>query len=210
MNYLLMLVCSLLIAAGSLFMQQGNKSQQTPVPNAQSDQVEVKTDRFSEATTVKLKPQMILDTPDHFITMRLEAKFGDQKLRDEAEIASAIMSESAFVRFESQSKIPTDFGDKALHFIVDGRRIKAGESAYSFFKLPGPDPDLKPGFKNRETLTNSLKTDELKQIAAGHHVEMRLGKYEFTLTASMLSALQAFVREYVKHALSTKFKEKRS
>jgi hypothetical protein len=200
-----MLACSILLAAG-LFLLQGSQSQTTLAAGAQSDQVEVKTDRYSEATTVKLKPQLILDTPDHFITMRLEAKFGDQKLRDEAEVAAAIMSESAFVYFESQSKIPTDFGDKELHFIVDGRRIKAGESSYSLFKLPGPDPALKPGFKNRESLTNALKTEDLKKFASGRRVEMRLGKYEFVLTSSVMTALQTFVHEYVKHALSTKYR----
>jgi hypothetical protein len=210
MNYLSMLACSILLAAGGLFLLQGSPSKTTLAADAQSDQVEVKTDRYSEATTVKLKPQLILDTPDHFITMRLEAKFGEKKIRSEMEMADTLTTEGAMIWFDSQAKIPTDFGDRELHFIVDGKRIKIGESSEELLNSVGKDPDLKPGFKINELLGIGLNTDQLKQIASGNRVEMRLGKYEFVLSPSVLGNWKEYVREFVKHAPSTKFKEKRS
>src|SRR5262249_21240166 len=209
MNYLLVLVCSFLVA-GSLFAQQGNKSQQTSATGTGGGQVEVETDRFSEVTTVKLKPQLILDTPDHFITMRLEATLGDKKIRSEMEMAHMLATEGAMIWFESQAKIPTDFGDRELHFIVDGKRLKIGESTEELLNSIGKDPDLKPGFKVHELFGNGLNTDQLKQIASSNRVEMRLGKYEFVLSPLVLGNWREFVREFVKHAPSTKFKEKRS
>lgn len=209
MNSLSMLACSILLAAGGLFLLQGSPSQTTLAAGAQSDQVEVKTDRYSEATTVKLKPQLILDTPDHFITMRLEAKFGDKKIRSEMEMADALTSEKTFVYFESQAKFPTDFGDRELHFIADNKRLNIGESSGGAPKNAQLSTDLKPGFKTLKTFVNSLSTDQLKQIADSKQVEMRLGKYEFTLSAAVLGNWREFVREFNKHALSTKFKEKK-
>lgn len=198
MKSLLMLACALMAVGGSPFAQSQ--------PN---DQVEVKTDRFSEATTIKLKPQTILDTPDQFITMSLEAKFGDKKIRSEMDQAAEIMGEKAFVRFESQAKGTTDFGDKELHFIIDGKRLKVGESAATLLKLPGRDPELKPGFKSREIFTNGLSLAQMKQVAEGNRVEMRLGKYEMVLSPAVLGNLRAFVSEFIKHAPSSKLKEKR-
>jgi hypothetical protein len=209
MKSLSMLACSILLAAGGLFLLQGSQSQTTLAADAQSDQVEVKTDRYSEATTVKLKPQLILDTPDHFITMRLEAKFGEKKIRSEMEMANAIMTESAMIWFESQSKTPTDFGDRELHFIIDNKRLKIGESTSNLFRSSLPDPDLKPGFKFLKKFANSLDTDQLKQIAAGNQVQMRLGKFEFALNSSVLGYWREFVSEFTKHALSTRQKERR-
>ncbi|MGH9838018.1 MAG: hypothetical protein ACREEM_04465 [Blastocatellia bacterium] len=198
MMFLLMLACALMAAGGGPLAQ-----------SRQNDQVEVKTDRFSEATTIKLKSQTILDTPDQFITMTLEAKFGDKKIRSEMDQAAEIMGEKAFVRFESQGKGVTDFGDKELRFIIDGKRLKVGESAATLLKLPGRDPELKPGFKSREIFTNGLSLAQMKQVAEGNHVEMRLGKYELVLSPAVLGNLRAFVNEFTKHASSSKLKEKR-
>ena len=201
MRCMLVLVCALLsvsFAVGGPF-----------VWSQQNDQVEVKTDRFSEATTIKLKPQTILDTPDQIITMSLEAKFGDKKIRDEVDRTSEILGEQAFVRLESQSKGSVDFGDKQLHFIVDGKRIKVGESVGTLLKFPGKDPDLKPGFKNREVFTNGLNLEQMKQIANGNRVEMRFGKYESVLSTTLLGNLREFVRAFTKYAPSGKLKERR-
>jgi hypothetical protein len=189
--------------------QQRDKSPQAATPGSAGGQVEVKTDRFSEATTINLKPQMILDTPDHFITMRLEAKFGDKKTRDTTDQVMEILDEKATVWFESQAKIMTDFGDQELHFIIDGNHLKAGKSSGGVSRLPMKDPELKPGFKIREVFVNSLDTDELKQLAAGKHVEMRLGKYECTLNPAVLENIREFVREFTKYAPSSKLKERR-
>jgi hypothetical protein len=39
----------------------------------------VKTDRFSGVTTVKLKPQVILDKPDQRLTIEITAKLGENE-----------------------------------------------------------------------------------------------------------------------------------
>jgi hypothetical protein len=171
---------------------------------SQGDQVEVKTDRFSEVTTIKLKPQTILDTADQVITMRLEAKFGDKKIRDTTDQVMEILDEKAMVWFESFANVPTDFGDQELHFIVDGKRLKIGESSGG---TPGRSP--KPPYRSLKTFVNSLDTGELKQLAAGKHVEMRLGKYDFVLNSAVLEHLREFVREFTKYAPSSKLKERR-
>lgn len=211
MKYLLMIACALLLVGSSLFAQskQIDKSQPTTTPESHTDQVEVKTDRFSGVTTVRLKPQMILDTPDHFITMSLEAKFGDKKIRTEMDQAAEIMGEGAMIRFESQAKGKTDFGDQELHFIIDGKRLKVGESSGGVSNLPSRDPRLKPGFKVLESFVNTLTTAQLKQIAGGSRVEMRLGKYEFVLGSSVLGNLREFVSEFSRQAPSSKQKGNR-
>lgn len=65
------------------------------------------------------------------------------------------------VRFESQAKGAINYGDKELHFIVDGKPLKVGECAVTMLRLPGLDPELRPGFKYRELLTNNLSLAQL-------------------------------------------------
>src|SRR5215510_11647914 len=175
-NFLIVTLISVTTFTNSAFGQarQSDKSPQATSSDSGDGQVEVKTDRFSEATTISLKPQTILDTPDQFITMRLEAKFGDKKTRDNTDQVMEILDEKAMVWFESFANVPTDFGDKELHFIIDGKRLKIGESAGGT-----PDQSPKSTYRSLKTFVNSLDTDELKQLAAGKQVEMRLGKYEF-------------------------------
>jgi len=209
MRNLLIVSCALLsvaaIANGAYTQaQQGDKSSQAAAPASAGGQVEVQTDRFSEVTTIKLKPQTILDTPDQSITMRLEAKFGDKKIRDTTDQVMEILDEKAMVWFESFANVPTDFGDKELHFIIDGKRLKIGESSGGT-----PDQSTKSTYRSLKTFVNILDTDELKPLAAGKQVEMRLGKYEFTLTPAVLENLREFVREFTKYAPSSKLKERR-
>ncbi|HZN12090.1 MAG TPA: hypothetical protein VFC61_10445 [Blastocatellia bacterium] len=207
------LACTLLAVASlapAVIARHGGRQQaQNPTQagaRAGGDQVEVKTDRFSGVTTVTLKPQMVLDTPEHFITMSLEAKFGDGKIRDEADRAAEVLGEGAVVRFESQARVPTDFGDKELHFIVDGKRLKIGESAGGVSGLPSRDPRLRPGFTVLEAFVNALTAAQLRQIAGAGRVEMRLGRYEFTLSPGVLGNLREFAGEFKRHAPSGKLK----
>jgi hypothetical protein len=71
------------VIADSIFFAVGKERQREEKGGAQAtdskqsnDQVEVKTDRFSGVTTVKLKPQAILDKPDHQMTIDIETKVG--------------------------------------------------------------------------------------------------------------------------------------
>ena len=127
------LVCALLfVIAGSIFFVAGQERQQekkgaaqTLTPNPASDQIEVKTDRFSGVTTVKLKPQVILDKPDHQLTIEIETKLGEKGQLDFEK--DEVKAEAWF---RSQSKDPVDFGDQELHFLIDGKPLDLG-------KMPG-------------------------------------------------------------------------
>lgn len=209
MKLLLILACLMLptfIHGTSAQTRQNDKSLPAIAPSSQGDQVESKTDRFSNVTIIRLKPQVLLEKPGHLITMSLDAKFGGKVATDQAGQAAEILAEKAFVRFESQASINTDFGDKQLHFVIDGKPMNVGESAGTLVKLTGKDPDLKPGFKYRELFTNTLDLNRLKAIANGKRVEMRLGNYQFELSPEVLSNIRAFTTECTRYAASGKLK----
>ncbi len=115
------IACVLLLTiAGSIFFVAGQERQQEKKGAAQtsdakstSDQIEVKTDRFSGVTTVKLKPQVILDKPDHQMTIDIETKLGEK-----GQLDSEKDDVKAEAWFRSQSKDPVDFGDQELHFLI--------------------------------------------------------------------------------------------
>jgi hypothetical protein len=186
-------------------VRQSDKSPQAATAGSGTSQVEVKTDRFSEVTTVKLMPQSLLDTPEQRITMRLDAKFGDKKIRDTTDQVMEILDEKAMVIFESFANAPTDFGDKELHFIVDGKLLKVGESAGG----TAASRSTNPTYKILKRFVNSLDTAQLKKLAASRNVEMRLGKYEFVLSPAVLENFREFVREFIKYAPSSKLRERR-
>jgi hypothetical protein len=62
----------LVFATGSIFFVSGQERQNVEKGGAQtadskqaSDQIEIKEDHFSGVTTIRLKPQVILDKPEH-------------------------------------------------------------------------------------------------------------------------------------------------
>src|SRR5215510_11644973 len=153
------LVCALMfVIAGSIFFAVGKERQREEKGAAHAtdskqsnDQVEVKTDRFSGVTTVKLKPQVILDKSDHQLTMEIETKLGEKKVSDlEREEIKAIAS------FESQSKASVDFGDEQLHFLIDGQQLKLGEMDIKVDPYAERYNKLKQGFKIRESFLSIL------------------------------------------------------
>ena len=189
-------VALLLLLVGSANAHSKPGPKPIATPTIQSDQVDVKTDRFSEVTTVILKPQIILETPDRLITMWLEAKIRPKRIDDLVIEAMRAIDEMVLVRFEAQAKSISVAGDTELHLIVDGKRLKVGESARAVLKFGGQDPSLKPGFRSRELFSNGLTVAQLSQVATGHTVEMRLGQYEMTIPPPVLSNFQHFLGEY--------------
>jgi len=71
-------MCGLLLfIAGFAFFVAGQERRREEKGNAQAsdgkslaagDQIEVKVDRFSNTTTLILKPQILIEKPDHFMT----------------------------------------------------------------------------------------------------------------------------------------------
>src|SRR5215468_3737638 len=177
------LVCALLfVIASSIFFVVGKERQREEKGGAQAtdskqanDQVEVKTDRFSGVTTVKLKPQVILDKPDHQLTIEIETKLGE---KGQLDFEKDDLKAEAW--FRSQSKDPVDFGDQELHFLIDDKPLDLG-------KTPGgtnanmDKSKLKPGFRSSKSFVSIFDRSDLTQFAKARRVEMRLGSIELTL-----------------------------
>src|SRR5262245_39131147 len=175
------LVCVFMfVFAGSSFFISGQERQkekkgaaQTSDAKSTSDQIEVKTDRFSGVTTVKLKPQVILDKPDHQMTIDIETKLGEKGQldfeRDDVK---------AETRFRSFYKGPVDFGDQELHLLIDGQPLDLG-------KTPGGDPEAtdenmrrQRGFRISTFFVAILDRRVLEQLSRATRIEMRLGSIE--------------------------------
>jgi len=186
--------------ANSIFFVVGKDCQREEKGGAQAtdskqanDQVEVKTDRFSGVTTVKLKPQVILDKPDHQLTMEIEAKLGEKKVSDlEREDVKAIVS------FESQSKASVDFGDEQLHFLIDGKPLNLGEADVKVDPYAARYNRLKQGFKIRESFLSIFDRPALEDFSKARHIEMRVGPIELTLS----QPVSALLREYSNQVLA--------
>ena len=189
----------LLTIAGSIFFVTGQERQQEKKGAAQtsdakstSDQIEVKTDRFSGVTTVKLKPQVILDKPDHQMTIDIETKLGEKVQLDFEK--DDVKAEAWF---RSQSKDPVDFGDQELHFLIDDKPLDLG-------KTPGgtnantDKSKLKPGFRSSKSFVSIFDRSDLTQFAKARRVEMRLGSIELTLGQPEV----AMLREYANQVLA--------
>src|SRR5215475_3750630 len=71
------LITALFVTTPSLAQdsQSGKGGVETLVEKKkEAPQVEVETDKFSGKTTVKLKPQVLLDTPEHKLVMTLSGQ----------------------------------------------------------------------------------------------------------------------------------------
>jgi hypothetical protein len=190
------LAISTLHATGQNRSREEKATQQSADKGAVSstnDQIEVKTDRFSNVTTVTLKPRAILDKPDHLITMEIETKLGEKAFSDwEKEMIKAV------VKFESQSKETVDFGDEEVHFIINGQPLNLGKSEFHIDPYASIGGKLKPGFGHRRYGVTLLDRRALEQFSKANQTEMRLGSIELTLNKAMVATL----REYAVQTLA--------
>src|SRR5262245_20158172 len=195
------LVCALLfVIAGSISFVSGQERQQEKKGAAQasetkstSDQVEVKTDCFSGVTTVKLKPQVILNKPDHQMTIEIETKLGEKGQVDFEK--DDVKAETGF---RSLYKGSVDFGDQELHLLIDGKPLDIGT-------IPEGDPEAtdenmrgQRGFRISTFFVDIFDRRGLEQIARATRIEMRLGSIELTLGQPQV----ALLREYANQVLA--------
>ena len=195
------LVCALMFAiASSIFVVVGKERQREEKGAAQAtdskqsnDQVEVKTDRFSGVTTVKLKPQVILNKPDHQMTIEIETKLGEKGQLDFEK--DDVKAETWF---RSLYKGSVEFGDQELHMLIDGKPFDLG-------KIPGGDPEAtdenmrrQRGFRISTFFVAILDRRVMEQIGRATRVEMRLGSLELTLGQPEVVVL----REYANQVLA--------
>ncbi|MDQ3688005.1 MAG: hypothetical protein M3430_20715 [Acidobacteriota bacterium] len=152
---------------------------------------EVITDksRVSGATTITLKPQRLIDTPERLLLISAVSKVGDKPITglDEAD-------ERVMLKFDLQTTGVLDGGDQELHFLVDGERIKAGSVAGGGSPLLRTEP-VRP-YTKRQTYSGSLSIPTLGRIARGKKVEISMGSIEATLDTGLLNKLDEFVRYY--------------
>ncbi len=193
------LLSKYLVIAGSIFFVRGHERQQEQKGAAQisdakstSDQIEVKTDRFSGVTTVKLKPQVLLDKPDHQLTIEIETKLGE-KGRFESE-KEEVKAESWF---RSQATHLVDFGDQELHFLIDEKPLDLGRAMGGLDT--GVDKNkLKPGFRASQSFVSIFSRSDLERFGKARRIDMRLGSIELTLSQPVM----AILREYANQVLT--------
>src|SRR5262245_2318003 len=140
--FMFVIAGSIVFVIGQERQQEKKGADQTSDAKSTSDQIEVKTDRFSGVTTVKLKPQVILDKPDHQMTIDIETKLGE---KGQLDFEKDDVKAEAW--FRSQSKDPLDFGDQELHFLLDDKPLDlrdtpGGTNAHT------DKSKLKPGFRS--------------------------------------------------------------
>ena len=151
---------------------------------ASGREVKVQHDRFTGERTISFEPQLILDHRDHRMSLEAEAKpGGNRPRRDIPELDDRVT-----FTFSSMSKAGVEFGDRELHFLVDGERIRIGRAAPRMPTSSG-NPTLPVG----QHLLIVLPLNKLQQIARGRDVQLRLGPIELTLDNQVMSVLKEFV-----------------
>ena len=163
---------------------QGDKDAGGTPQEKESSQVEVETDKFSNKTTVKLKPQVLLDTPEHKLVMVIQNH-----------------DEFLGIRFQSISKDYIIYGDRELWFIVDGKRMRIDTASESKAPSNLQDEDEK-GRTPWTTLISSMSLAQAEEIVSGKKVEMRLGTVELTWSQPVLANMREYVRTLASYAPS--------
>jgi len=189
----------MLVIVGSIFFVRGQEDQQemkgasqTSDAKSTSDQIEVKTDRFSGVTTVKLKPLVILDKPDQQMTIDIETKLGE-KVRFESE-KEEVKAESWF---RSQATHLVDFGDQELHFLIDEKPLDIGRAMGSL-DVGVDKSKLKPGFRSSQSFVSIFSRSDLERFRNARRIDMRLGSIDLTFSQSEV----AILREYANQVLA--------
>jgi hypothetical protein len=188
----LMLVFAGSFVAGQEHQQEKKGAAQTSDAKSTSNQIEVKTDRFSGVITVKLKPLVILDKPDHQLTIDIETKLGE-KVRFESEKEEV----KAECWFRSQATHLVDFGDRDLHFLIDEKPLDIGRASGGL-DVGVDKTKLKPGFGTSQSFVSIFRRSDLERFRNARRIDMRLGSIELTLGQPEV----AILREYANQVLA--------
>ena len=144
-------------------------------------------------TTVKLKPQVILDKPDHQLTIEIETKLGEKGQLDFEKD-----DVTAEVRFRSLYKESVDFGDQELHLLINGKPLNHGKISGGDAEATDENVRKQRGFRLSTFFMAIFNRSELEQIGKAKNIEMRLGPIEPTLSQPAVSIL----REYANKVLA--------
>jgi hypothetical protein len=163
--------------------------------DGKTGQVEVKADRFSGDVTVTMKPQTLIDSPALKLTMEMEYRLNQKQMG----ASPVLVEELASVTLTSSVKDSVDYGDRELHFLVDGVRV-AGRRTSSDSAHPLLSEQDGKGRTPDFTFFSTLDLSQVERLVTGKRVEMRLGPIETTLSPATLAAIRDFAREFAAHA----------
>lgn len=141
-------------------------------------QVDKKYDRFKDETTLKLRPQRVLETaaPQEELDLSVEASHvGEQPARP-AEIAFLFISTSEKWRY---------FEEAEILFVIDGKHLEAGK-AYA-------TDTSSDGRSIKEKLKLTLPVEKFEEIISSKKVEMKIGPTYLQLEEKHLLALREFM-----------------
>jgi len=168
-----------------------------------SEQIEVKTDRFTGITTITLKPQKLISTQDLDISVALKTSVGGE-------------SQSHLIDFDFKGNVDKKYDVSAsdLYFLVDGERLKIARQSLSEYLdvsamiAPPPPPSASPPSSSPQPAASKensvelrpiscgwkLSREKLSQIAEGTEVEMKLGSIEMKLDPKLLATLRDYLQ----------------
>ena len=190
-----LLVCivgSIIPVAAQERGREKKSATQTNDAMSTNDQIEVKVDRFSNTTTLILKPQILIDKPDHFMTLGIKTEIGKS---DDPQRKVSLYS---FVHVDSQSKVPLDYGDDELRFLVGDKPLDI--KTENFSEYPSVEAKYyieKNNLTRKRSYMAFLFEPSFERFSKAENVEMRLGPFETKLSQQVTASL----REYAKRVL---------
>ena len=133
---------------------------------------------------------MILDKPDHQLTIEIETKLGEKGQLDFEKD-----DVTAEVWFRSLYKESVDFGDKELHLLIDGKPLSHGKVSGGEAEATDENMRSQRGFKLSTFFVAIFNRRVLEQIGKAKRIEMRLGSIELTLSQPGVSILRDYANQ---------------
>jgi len=181
---LLCIVGSISFVAGQDRKREEKISTQKAEAASTKDQIEVISDRFTRETTLALKPQILLDKPDHFVTLAIKTKVG--KSHDLY----------SMVYIASQAKAPQDFGGSETAFLINDEPLTFDTD------LEGDRPILleakyyieKDNMPRKKAYIGHLFEPQFKKFSEAEKIEMKLGAFETQFSQTVIANLREYAR----------------
>jgi len=177
MKTFLILVCMCLVCAAAVtVIGQGKQT------DSNEQLIERKYDRFKDETTVRLKPQLIIDSksPRQVLEMSAKTAFKGEHLTESDEMVE--------ITFISSGKLYRDPAE--LNFIVEKERVKGGPAITG--NPYNPEKPLATDLRTAQNIRASISFDTLRKITSGKTVQMQLESTELALDTATLSNLRKF------------------
>ncbi len=193
----IILVCfvgSITFIAGQERKREDNGAVRAEEGKSTNDQIDVKTDRFSQKATLVLTPQVLIDKPDHFVTLTIQTEVGksDNPRRE--------VSSYSQLHVASQARVPPDFGDSELHILVEDKPLNIKYDTISDYPMSMDAKYYieKTNLPRKRTYSYYVYDPSFDSLSKAENIEMRLGPFEMKLSNSVIANL----REYGKQVLA--------